>query len=51
MIKATGQPHVTQACEETIGLTISEARKLGFSGELLSAIDQAHRIETSSQER
>ena len=46
MIKATGQPHVTQACEETIGLPISEARKLGFSGEVLDAIKQAHRIET-----
>ncbi|MGD0902917.1 MAG: hypothetical protein ABR924_08235 [Terracidiphilus sp.] len=51
MIKATGQPHVTQACEETIGLSISEARKLGFSRELLNAIEQAHRIENSSQKR
>jgi hypothetical protein len=51
MIKATGQPHVTQACEETIGLSISEARKLGFSREVLEAIKQAHRIENSSQKR
>lgn len=51
MIKATGQPHVTQACEETIGLSVSEARKLGFSREVLEAIEQAHRIEGSSQKR
>ncbi len=51
MIKATGQPHVTQACEETIGLPVSEARKLGFSREVLEAIEQAHRIEISSQKR
>jgi hypothetical protein len=51
MIKATGQPHVTQACEETIGLSIPEARKLGFSTEVLDAIEQVHRIENSSQKR
>jgi hypothetical protein len=51
MIKATGLPHVTQACEETIGLSISEARKLGFSREVLDAIEQAHRKENSSRKR
>ena len=51
MIKATGLPHVTQACEETIGLSMSEAKKLGFSREVLEAIEQAHRIENSSQKR
>ncbi len=51
MIKATGQPHVTQACEETIGLSISEARKLGFSKEFLNAIEQAHQIQNFSQKR
>jgi hypothetical protein len=51
MIKATGQPHVTQACEETIGLPISEAKKFGFSEEVLDAIEQAHRIENSTQKK
>jgi hypothetical protein len=51
MLKATGQPHVTQACEETIGLSLPKARKLGISKEVLDAIEQAHRINTSSPKR
>jgi hypothetical protein len=51
MIKANGQPHVTQACEETIGLSIGEARKLGFTEEVLDAIEQAHRSENASRRR
>lgn len=46
MIQANGQHHVTQGCEETIGLPIAEARKLGVSEEVLDALSQAHRIET-----
>ncbi len=42
MTKASGLPHVVQACEEKIGLTIAEARKLGFSEDLLGSLEQAH---------
>jgi hypothetical protein len=42
MVKPTGLPHVAQACEETLGLTIDEARKLGFSDALLDSLAQAH---------
>jgi hypothetical protein len=51
MMKATGQPHVTQACEETIGLSVLEAKTLGFSNEILEPIQQAHRIENSTKKR
>jgi len=51
MIKATGQPHVTQACEETIGISIPEAKKLGFSIEILNSIEQGHRTESSTKKR
>lgn len=36
-------PHVVQACAQEIHLTIEQARNLGFSETLLSAIEQAHR--------
>jgi len=42
MVKATGLPHVVEACEEPIGLTIGEARKLGFSEALLNSLENAH---------
>jgi hypothetical protein len=47
MIQATGQPHVTQECQQAIGLSIPEARALGFGAEILDRIEQAHQIETS----
>jgi len=51
MTKASGLPHVVQACEEKIGLTITEARKLGFSEELLGSIEQAHRAVLSTRRK
>jgi hypothetical protein len=49
MTKASGWPHVIQACEEKIGLTIAEARKLGFSEELLVSLEQAYQAVPSIQ--
>ncbi|MFZ0273103.1 MAG: hypothetical protein WB524_15390 [Acidobacteriaceae bacterium] len=42
MVNPTGLPHVVQACEEPLGLTIDQARKLGFSDALLDSVAQAH---------
>ena len=42
MARPTGLPHVVQACEEPIGLQIDEARGLGFTDEILGALEQAH---------
>lgn len=36
-------PHAVAACADDLQLTLDQARKLGFSESLLSAIDQAHR--------
>jgi hypothetical protein len=36
-------PHVAQACADEFGLTMEQARKLGFDESILSAIEQAHR--------
>ena len=36
-------PQVVQACAKEIGLTMEQARKLGFDESLLSAIEHAHR--------
>jgi hypothetical protein len=44
-------PHVVQACAKKIVLTIEQARKLGFSESLLSAIEQAHRQISVRQKR
>ena len=38
-----GLPHVVAACADDLKLTLDQARKLGFSETLLSAIEQAHR--------
>ena len=38
-----GLPHVVAACADDLKLTLDQARKLGFSEALLSAIEQAHR--------
>ena len=35
-------PHVVQACANPIGLSMADARKLGFGEDLLSMIEQAH---------
>ncbi len=51
MTKASGLPHVVQACEEKIGLTIAEARKLGFSEELLGSLERAHRAVLSTRRK
>jgi hypothetical protein len=51
MTKASGLPHVVQACEEKIGLTITEARKLGFSQELLDSLEQAHQAVRSTRRK
>jgi hypothetical protein len=37
-------PHVAQACADEFGLTIEQARKLGFDESVLRAIEQAHRL-------
>jgi hypothetical protein len=38
-----GLPHVVAACAEDLSLTLDQARKMGFDGALLGAIEQAHR--------
>jgi hypothetical protein len=48
VIKPIGLPHVVQACEEDIGLSIPEARKQGFSEAILGAIEQARRSAAST---
>jgi hypothetical protein len=47
---ATDLPHVIQGCAEEISLTLDQARKLGFSERLLTAIDQAHRAQTAASQ-
>lgn len=42
-----GLSHAVQACGEQFSLTIEQAREMGFSESLLSAIDEAHRIAAS----
>ncbi len=36
-------PHAVQSCADEFGLTMEQARKLGFDESVLSAIEQAHR--------
>lgn len=43
MAQAFDLPHVAQACADEFGLTMEQARKLGFDVSVLSAIEQAHR--------
>lgn len=40
--EASDLPHVVQGCAQELRLSIEEARKLGFSNDLLSAIELAH---------
>jgi hypothetical protein len=42
VVQAFDLPHVTQACANEFGLTMEQARKLGFDESVLSAIEQAH---------
>lgn len=51
MTKASGLPHVAQACEEKIGLTIAEARKLRFSEELLDNLERANQAVLATQRK
>jgi hypothetical protein len=44
IVKAIGLPHVAQACEEDIGLSIPEAREQGFREDVLAAIEKAHQL-------
>ena len=44
IVKAIGLPHVVQACEEDIGLSIPEARAQGFREDVLAAIEKAHQL-------
>ena len=44
IVKAIGLPHVVQACEEDIGLSIPEAREQGFRDDVLAAIEKAHQL-------
>jgi len=48
VIKPIGLPHVVQACEEDIRLSIPEARDQGFSEAILGAIEQAQRFAAST---
>ena len=48
IVKAIGLPHVVQACEEEIGLSIPEAREQGFRDDVLAAIEKAHQLIHSS---
>jgi hypothetical protein len=51
MIQANGEPHVTQGCEAVIGLSLTEARRIGVSEEMLGALEEAHRMESLSRKR
>jgi hypothetical protein len=44
-------PQAVQACAQEIHLTIEQARNLGFSESLLSAIEQAHRAIVAAPQR
>lgn len=43
MVRPSGLPHVIESCEVPIGLTVDEARRLGFGSELLDALRRARR--------
>jgi hypothetical protein len=43
MVRPSGIPHVIESCEVPIGLTVDEARRLGFGSELLDALRRARR--------
>lgn len=47
--EAADLPHVVQACAEEIRLNTAAARDLGFSDELLQAVEEAHKASAGKQ--